>query len=74
MHWNFGWPFWGGATMFLIPIILIVIVIYAVYKLNEDKKDSLGQNKTPEAILDERYAKGELTLEEYQQIKENLRK
>lgn len=74
MHWNFGWPLWGGTVMFLIPIILIAIIIYAVYRLNINNKESSTQEKTPEAIATERYAKGEISLEEYQQIKNNLQK
>lgn len=49
-----------GGGMFLTPIILVALVVYLVYET--------GSMSNPDAIdtLRERYARGELTDEEYE--------
>lgn len=59
-------PF-GGLTGLLI-IIVIGIVLYRVFT-----SGSSGRNSADE-ILDERYAKGELSEQEYRKMKEEIRK
>lgn len=53
---GFGW----------ISIVLIFIII--VYLLSNNKSDK----KSAKDILDERYAKGEIDIEEYKEKKKNL--
>lgn len=52
--------------MMLIWLILIIIVIIVLY----DKQDIFSSSNRFERILDERLARGEITLEEYKRIKE----
>lgn len=56
--------------MMLIPLLLIGVIVYAVYKLNESKA---GQPRTVKddaiEILNERLARGEINEAEYQQKK-----
>ena len=47
-----------------IPLILIIVGIFASVKGR--------QKKSPSAILQERYAKGEITKEEFDKMKEDL--
>ncbi len=47
-----------------IPLILIIVGIFASVKSR--------QKKSPSAILQERYAKGEITKEEFDKMKEDL--
>ncbi len=59
-------------------IILIVILLVGGYFLytryrGESNKDNFGTNKkTPLDIAKERYASGEITREEYEELKDNL--
>jgi uncharacterized membrane protein len=50
----------------LIWIILIVVVVIVIY----DKQDLFSGSNRFDKILDERLAKGEITVEEYKKIKE----
>lgn len=63
-----------GGLGFLINIIIVTLIIVGVViliraLLRKDNKLSSNQSLN---ILKERYAKGEITLEEYETIKKNL--
>ncbi len=53
--------------LILLGIIILCIVIYSGRKQQKIKK-----RKDALEILDERYAKGEITKEEYEEIKQNI--
>jgi putative membrane protein len=73
----FGWyPHMGFGTS-LVWLIAIVVIAYLIYRLIKNEKilaPSKVSIKSAEDILDERYAKGELTREQYLQMKEDLKK
>lgn len=56
---GFGMIFW---------VLLLIAIIYAL-----TDRGKLAKEKTARGILDERYAKGEITSEEYRRMKEELR-
>ena len=58
-------PIFGG------PLVLIIIVGVAFYYFNRRSGDT--DAPTPRAILDRRYAAGEITKEQYEQMKSDLR-
>ena len=62
--------------MGLIWLIVIVVIAYFIYKLIKNEK-ILSTNRpvmrNAEDILAERYAKGEMTREQYMQMKEDLK-
>ncbi|TDT57298.1 SHOCT domain-containing protein [Fonticella tunisiensis] len=70
---GFGYG-WGPFGM-IIPIILFGVIIYAVFKLFERDKMGYRYRGTEEAleILNMRYARGEITEEEYLSRKKALR-
>jgi putative membrane protein len=73
MDW---YPYMGFGTGLLWLIVLIVIA-YLVYRLIKNEKIFAPNRpvmKNAEDILSERYAKGELTREQYLQMKEDLKK
>jgi putative membrane protein len=72
MDWGY-YPFMG-FWMNLIWLIVILVIAYYVYKLIKQEK-ILAPNKleSAEDILAKRYAKGELTKEQYTQMKEDLK-
>ncbi len=61
----FGWFFW--------LVILIVIIWVIVNQLNKGKQGSqLSQSESTLDILKKRYAKGELTKEQFEQMKKDI--
>ena len=74
MMWDFGIGWWwgfGGIFMVLLWIGLIILIVWGVTKLSkgggsEIKKDAMD-------IVRERYAKGEISKEEFEQIKKDLK-
>ena len=61
-------PWFGGWFMWLIPVIVIVIVFYFMM---QSQKGRIVR-ETPLEILKKRYAKGEITKEEYDRTKQDL--
>ena len=60
----------GGFGMMGFGWIFFILIIALVIYLLSNKSDK----KSAKDILDERYAKGEIDLEEYNERKENLEK
>ena len=77
--WMMDWyqsPFMGFWTS-LIWLIIVIVVAYLIYKLKKSEKilaPSRPVIRSAEDILAERYAKGEVTREQYMQMKEDLKK
>ncbi|MBX3100712.1 MAG: SHOCT domain-containing protein [Salinibacterium sp.] len=73
MMWgNYGMGSWGWAfgTLVLVGVVILVIVLVRVFAGSRRRLpvSTLGANSlSPKQILDERYAKGELTSEEYRE-------
>jgi len=64
-----------GIGMGLFWLIAVVVVAYFIYKLIKSEKILVPSRpviRSAEDILSERYAKGELTREQYMQMKEDL--
>ena len=57
-------PMFGG------PLVLIIIVGVVIYYFN--RRNGGADASTPRAILDRRYAAGEITKEQYDQMKRDL--
>ncbi|HUI39389.1 MAG TPA: SHOCT domain-containing protein [Methanothrix sp.] len=71
------YPFFGFGTG-IIWLVAIAIIAYLVYKLIKGEKtlepSKVAPGKGAEDILNERYAKGELTREQFVQMKEDIKK
>ena len=70
MMWGYGYN--GGAWMWVVGglIVIGVVVLVVVLIRNSTAATTVGTaiaavTSTPRQILDERYARGELTTEEY---------
>lgn len=65
-HMNYGY---GGVIMW---IILLVLIAVAVYFLVNGKKLIKTEQEIPFEILQRRYAKGEISKQEYERMKKDL--
>ena len=75
-HMVGGHPYMG-LGMDLLWLIALIVIAYLIYKLIKTEKIFAPCRpiiKSAEDILSERYAKGELTREQYMQMKEDLKK
>ncbi|WP_263790022.1 SHOCT domain-containing protein [Salinibacter sp.] len=61
---HFGW--------WIIWILVIVGVVWAINRAQEGSTSSRPQRETPLETLKRRYAEGELSTEEYEERKERL--
>lgn len=76
MH-GIGFNFWGVVMMFVFWGTLIALAVGLIRLLFPSAKSTFppsAQEFSAQEILDRRYAKGEITREEYQQIKSDLEK
>ena len=69
MMWGYGGGW--GMPMFGGPLVLIIIIVgVAFYYFN--RRNGGADAPTPRTILDRRYAAGEITKEQYDQMKRDL--
>ena len=77
MGYRYGYNMMGGwFGMMIIPIILIAVVIFVIYKQSQNNnniKDIDTRNNALD-ILNERFARGEIDEEEYNNKKNILSK
>ena len=69
MHYGFGY---GGMFMWIIPLIVIGLLVYFIVQAQKTKGLMPTQNESHLDILKKRYAKGEITKEEYESMKKDL--
>lgn len=64
---------WGMGFGWIIGIVILLIILWLAFKTfqpnNEQRSSS---HKTPLEILKERYAKGEIDKEEFEESKKDL--
>lgn len=78
MNWmgGTGWMGFGGIPMFLVLILLIVAVVAVVAFVRSQAGDSGRRSDvsrgTPLEILQERYARGDIGRDEYEQKRRDL--
>ena len=63
----------GWSGMMIIPIILIVAVMYLIFNQEESNKLKVCKVRDNSLILNERFARGEISEDEYNRIKSTLR-
>ena len=73
----FGFPFVGGIGMLLFWLLIIVGVVWLISATSHGSAASLPAasapaSETPLDILKRRYAKGEITKEQFEEMKNTL--
>lgn len=78
MWWGheFGWAWMilGGLMMLLFWGGLIALIVLAVRSLSAPGQPVVGPGESPIEILKRRYAAGEISKAEYQQMRRDLQK
>jgi len=74
---GYGWAGGGGFWMLgglLLMIGVIVLVVWAVTRVSRDGPSPTGDSSrpTPNEILRQRFARGEITEQEFEQAKKVL--
>ncbi len=68
MEHGFGTHGWGMGFGWLIGLIILVIIIWLVVKVvNQNNTSNQSHNKSALDILKERYARGEISKEEFEE-------
>lgn len=67
-----GWGMWGGwgFLWMLIPVVLVILLVYAVRNSGRSRADERTDRAFAE--LRERYARGELSDEEFERRRRTL--
>ncbi len=76
MHWDYGWGMgfgFGWLLMILFWVILVLGVVYLI-KLIAVGTKKVEKEETALDILKKRYAKGEISKEEFEKMKDDLMK
>lgn len=63
---------YGGGFMWLLFIVVIGVLIYLVLQYTKTKGGTGMSGETPLDVLKKRYAKGELTKDEFDRMKRDL--
>ena len=69
MHYGFGY---GGMFMWIVFLIIIVLLIYFILQSQKTKGQTPAQGESPLDILKKRYAKGEISKEDFDRMKRDL--
>ena len=68
----FGGHAYGSGFMWIFWILIIAALIWFVTIATRDRKDASGREKSALEILQERYARGEIDRDEFEQKKKHL--
>lgn len=81
LHWNGGpWQFCGG-TCLLIPLILMIafgsaviigIIYFVKWVISTGKRPEIKTEETALDILKKRYARGEISREDFERMKQDI--
>ena len=78
MFWNSGWAWWQAGLMWLAMIAFWVLLIWLIYVLvtgvsgrgRQSERGKERRDSDARRILDERLARGEIDIEEYQRFRD----
>jgi putative membrane protein len=68
----FEWHGYGGGMMWIFWILIIIALVWFVTFATRRGSGSPGNEKSAQDILKERYARGEIEREEFEQKRKDL--
>jgi putative membrane protein len=70
----YGWHDGGWGFLWMIGswVVIVAIVVFAVRAFSSGSPERSGRATDPRSILDERFARGEISEEEYRERKRVL--
>jgi len=75
-QWGWGrgmmWGFPGGMFMMFLLLLLGVALVYVLLKRQGESRPVEVSKETPLEILKRRYARGEITKEQFEEMKKDL--
>ena len=77
MHWwggDYGMGFGGGIFMILFWVVIILGIVYLVKILLGGSSKVIKQDETAREILEKRFARGEISKEEFENAIEVLKR
>jgi putative membrane protein len=72
MDWNGGGWLWMPFMMIFAAVVIVAVVFLLVRPFYENRTGSNHLTESPLDIAKRRYAAGEITAEEYENIKRNI--
>jgi len=69
---HMGYFGFGGIIMWILFLIVIGVAVYLIVQATKSKGLESPFRETPMEILKKRYAKGEITKEEFEKMKKDL--
>lgn len=76
MWWNdgMGWGGWIGMTLFMVAFwSLVVFGVMAIFRRDGDSQSRQPREDDPMQILNERFARGDIDVDEYHARRDALR-
>ena len=62
----------AGLIMWIPLVVLAILLIYLVFQSSKSNGSNRTHQETPLDILKKRYARGDITREQFEQIKKDL--
>ena len=74
MHWGYGMMGWfGHISMIIFWIVMIVLTVFIIrWVVRTNRQKSSGGSESAFDILKKRYAKGEITKAEFEEMKRDI--
>lgn len=69
MHYGFGY---GGMFMWILFLIVVGLLIYFILQAQRGKDQTSTDGESPLEILKRRYAKGEITKDQYDNMRKDI--
>jgi putative membrane protein len=74
MHWDYGWGMGFGWLFMVLFWALVIVGVVFIFKMISDRSRPAEKGETALDILKKRYAKGEITKEDFERMKDDLMK